>query len=220
MIRCCVICKGAVYANCAACGVLPPACRTGRQDETYKIMISATQIRVGQILQIDGDLFRVLKVQHITPGKGNAVVQTELRNLKTKSKNNKRFRSVETVEQAEITSRTMNFLYQEGSIYHFMDPNTYEQVELSADILEEAIPFLKSEAALTVSSHEGMPVSVTLPVKMTFSVVLCDPPSKGIAGAFKDARLDNAMTVKVPLFIKTGDLIVIDTQSREYVEKK
>lgn len=183
-------------------------------------MISATQIRVGQILEIDGELFRVLKVQHITPGKGNAVVQTELRNLKTGSKNNKRFRSVETIEQAEITSRTMNFLYQEGSIYHFMDPNTYEQVELSADILEEAIPFLKAETALTVSSHEGIPVSVTLPVKMTFSVIECDPPSRGIAGTFKDARLDNDMTVKVPLFIKAGDLIVIDTEAREYVEKQ
>lgn len=182
-------------------------------------MISATQIRVGQILKINNTLFRVLKVQHITPGKGNAVVQTELRNLKTKNKDNMRFRSAETVEQADVTTQNVNFLYQEDTLYHFMDPVTFEQMEISKDVLEDILAYLTPETSLTVSSYEGTAVSVTLPPKLTFEVVECDPPTKGMAGAAKSARLSNDMTVKVPLFIKTGDRIVVDTESGDYLEK-
>lgn len=182
-------------------------------------MISATQIRVGQILKINNTLFRVLKVQHITPGKGNAVVQTELRNLKTKNKDNMRFRSAETVEQADVTTQNVNFLYQEDTLYHFMDPATFEQMEISKDVLEDILVYLTPETTLTVSSYEGTAVSVTLPPKLTFEVVECDPPTKGMAGATKMARLSNTMTVKVPLFIKTGDQIVVDTASGDYLEK-
>lgn len=182
-------------------------------------MISATQIRVGNILKMDKELFSVLKIHHVTPGKGNAVVQTELRNLKTKTKISKRFRSTETVEQAEVTIRKMSYLYQDGDIFYFMDPNTFEQVEISADVLEGAVAFLQPEISLAVSSYEGIPVSVSLPIKMAFNVLECDPPVKGMAGAFKNARLSNDMTVKVPLFIKIGDSVVIDTESQAYVEK-
>jgi len=148
-----------------------------------------------------------------------AVIQTELRNLKTKNKDNVRFRSSETVEQANLSIRNVNYLYQDGTTYHFMDPLTFEQIEISEDVLEDAVKFLVPEASLTVSSYEGASVSVSLPQKMNFEVVECNPPSKGAAGAFKDARLSNDMTVKVPLFIKTGDLIVINTASGDYVEK-
>ena len=182
-------------------------------------MISATQIRVGQILKINNNLCRVLKVTHITPGKGNAVIQTELRNLKTKNKDNIRFRSTETVEPAFVTTRNVNFLYQDGSTFHFMDPANYEQIEISEEVLEDVTRYLAPETSLTVSSFEGTPVSVTLPPKMTFEVAECDPPSKGIAGSLKEARLINDLRVKVPLFIKPGDLIVINSESGDYVEK-
>ncbi|MDO8520140.1 MAG: elongation factor P [Deltaproteobacteria bacterium] len=182
-------------------------------------MITATQIRVGHILKIDQELMCVLKVHHVTPGKGNAVVQTDLRSLKTKTKTNKRFRSTETVDLADVTSRKMNFLYQDGEIYHFMDPNTFEQVEIQANVLDEAVRFLHPEMSLTVSSYEGMPVSVTLPSKISFTVAECDPPSKGIAGSQKNARLSNNMTIQVPLFIKAGDAVTIDTETGDYLEK-
>lgn len=182
-------------------------------------MITATQIRVGHILKIDNVIFRVLKVQHITPGKGNAQVQADIRNLKTGIKNNIRFRSVESVDKVETEEREMTFLYQEGAIYHFMDPTTYEQFELSATLLEEAIRYLKPEAKLTIMSCEGNPVSVSLPKRVSFSVVACDPASKGMAGAMKEAKVDNDAVFKVPLFIKPGDLIVIDTETGEYLEK-
>jgi len=182
-------------------------------------MINATQIRIGQILLIDGNLCKVLKVQHITPGKGNAVIQTELRNLKTKNKDNIRFRSTETVELANVAIRNMNYLYQEGSSYHFMDPLTFEQAEMQEDVLRDILPYLVPDTSLIVSSYEGNPVSVTLPLKMTFEVTTCDPPSKGVAGSFKDATLSNGLVVKVPLFIKQGDSIVVSTENGEYMEK-
>lgn len=182
-------------------------------------MINATQIRVGQILLIEGQLCKVLKVQHITPGKGNAVIQTELRNLKTRNKENIRFRSTETVELANVATRNMNFLYQEGSSYHFMDPQTFEQAEMQEDVLRDILPYLVADTSLMISSYEGNPVSVTLPLKMSFEVSSCDPPSKGVAGSFKDATLSNGLIVKVPLFIKQGDVIVVDTDTGEYMEK-
>lgn len=182
-------------------------------------MIPATQIRAGNILKFEGDLCRVLKIQHVTPGKGNAVVQTELRNLRTGTKINNRFRSTETVEKVEVFDRKMQFLYKEGKIYHFMDPENYEQLELQEEVLEEAIPFLKPEAVITVSLYEGKPMGITLPSRVTLQVSRCDPPIKGKQGATKEAVLENGNTVKVPLFIKEGDSIVIDTESNSYAEK-
>jgi elongation factor P len=182
-------------------------------------MINATQIRVGYIIKFNGDLCRVLKVQHVTPGKGNAVVQTDLRNLRTGIKINNRFRSTETVEQVEVAIRKMQHLYQEGKIFHFMDTETYEQLEIPEEVLADAIPFLKPEAVLSVSLYEGKPVGIALPTRVTLKITRCDPPSKGIAGATKDALLENGLTVRVPLFIKEGDPIVVDTESLDYLEK-
>lgn len=184
-----------------------------------RAMMTATQIRVGHILKIDGVLYRVLKSQHITPGKGNAQVQADIRNLKTGIKSNVRFRSVESVEKVDTDERPLNFLYQEGSLFHFMDPKNYEQFEIPQDLLEEALPYLKPEAQVTLMSCEGKPVSVTLPQRMSFAVVECDPASKGMAGAFKDAKVDNDSVFKVPLFIKPGDVVVINTETGDYIEK-
>jgi len=182
-------------------------------------MITATQIRPGQFLKLENELYSVLKIQHITPGKGNAVVQTELRNLRTGIKINQRFRSTETVEEIELQMCKMNFLYQEGTIYHFMNPDSYEQVELPESLLTETLPYLKPEASITLHRYEGRPVSVSLAARITFEVKLCDPPTKGFAGATKDATLENGLIVKVPLFIKEGDRIVVETATKTYLEK-
>lgn len=182
-------------------------------------MITATQIRVGNILKIDNILYRVLKVQHITPGKGNAQVQADIRNLKNGIKTNVRFRSVESVEKVDTEERELNFLYQDGPTFHFMDPKTYEQFELSQALIEDAVPYLKPESKIVLLSCEGAPVSMSLPLRMSFTVVECDPASKGIAGAFKDAKVDNDSVFKVPLFIKPGDVVVIDTETGDYLEK-
>ncbi len=182
-------------------------------------MINATQIRVGNILKIEGALYRVLKVNHVTPGKGNAQIQTDVRNLKTGIKHNMRFRSVEAVEEVELEARNINFLYQEGSVYHFMDPNSYEQFELPKTFLEDALRFLKADVQIMLLSDEGEFVSFNLPKRVNFTVTECDPPSKGIAGSQKEAKVENEAIFKVPLFIKPGDVVVIDTETGEYVEK-
>lgn len=182
-------------------------------------MINATQIRSGLFLKIENELFSVMKVQHVTPGKGNAVVQTELRNLRTGVKINQRFRSTETVEEIELTARKMNFLYQDGEHYHFMDPETFEQIELSQSLLGDAVKFLKPEAQITIHRHEDRPVSVSLAARISFEVKQCDPPTKGFAGSTKDAVLENGNVVKVPLFIKVGDVVVVDTENNSYLEK-
>lgn len=182
-------------------------------------MITATQIRAGNILKYNNELFRVLKVQHVTPGKGNAVVQTEMRNIETGIKINQRFRSTENVEKAEVFDRKVQFLYEDGEIFHFMDPENYEQLEIKKDVLEEALPFIKPEALLTVSLFEGRPVGISLPPRVSLKVTQCDPASKGKAGASKEAVMENGNVVRVPLFIKEGDEIVVDTESNTYAEK-
>jgi elongation factor P len=182
-------------------------------------MISATQVRVGNVLKIEGTLFRVLKVVHITPGKGNAQVQSDIRNLKTGIKTNIRWRSSESVDKVDTEEQEMNFLYQDGAIFHFMDPKTYEQFELTETLLDEAIRYLKPEAKITVMSCEGIPVSVSLPQRLNYTVTECDPAVKGMAGALKDAKVDNGASFKVPLFIRPGDIVVIDTETGDYIEK-
>jgi elongation factor P len=182
-------------------------------------MISATQIRIGQILKIEDALFRVLKVQHITPGKGNAQIQADLRNIRTGIKTNMRFRSVESVELVEAESRKVTFLYQDGTVYHFMDPENYEQFEFPESFLEDVLRYLQPEAIVTLLSCAGESINVSLPQRMSFTVATCDPAAKGIAGTTKDAVMENGSVFKVPLFIKVGDIVVIDTETSDYFEK-
>lgn len=182
-------------------------------------MINATQIRAGNILKIEGVIYRVLKVDHITPGKGNAQVQADMRNLKTGIKMNMRFRSVEAVEKVDTAETLMTFLYQDGPIYHFMNPETYAQQELPVERLEDMLPYLRPEAKIIMLLCEGEPISIRLPPKMPFTVIECDPPTKGMAGGLKDAKVDTDAVFKVPLFIKPGDTIIIETETGNYVEK-
>lgn len=182
-------------------------------------MISATQIRAGYILKIDNTIYRVLKIMHLTPGKGNAQVQADLRNLKTGIKVNMRFRPMDAVERVVTDERAMSFLYKDGTIYHFMDVATYEQTELHEEQIEDMIPYLKPEAHILMLSCEGEPISIRLPDKMSFTVISCDPPSKGGAGNLKDATVETGAAFKVPMFIKPGDVIVINTETGDYLEK-
>ena len=182
-------------------------------------MIKATQIRVGNILKIEGALYRVLKVHHITPGKGNAQIQSDVRNLKTGIKHNMRFASTESVEQIELDAKDINFLYQDGETYHFMDPKTFEQFELDKTFLEDLLPYLKPDLKIMLLSHDGANLSYNLPNRVSLTVEECDPPSKGIPNSQKDAKMENGFVFKVPLFIKPGDLVVIDTETGDYVEK-
>ncbi len=182
-------------------------------------MINATQIKTGYILKLDNTIYRVLKVVHLTPGKGNAQMQVDLRNLKTGIKNNMRFRPMDMLEKVDTDEREMTFLYQDGTVYHFMDAVTFEQTELHEEQIEDMLPYLKPEAKILMLTCEGKAISIRLPDKMSFTVVSCEPPSKGSSGNVKDATVETNAVFKVPMFIKPGDVVVIDTETGAYIEK-
>ncbi len=182
-------------------------------------MIIATQIRVGNILKIDNTLYRVLKTMHITPGKGNAQIQIDARNVRTGIKNNMRFRPSESIELVDSDSTEITFLYHDGDVYHFMDPKTYEQFEFPESFVEDVLRYLKPEATVMLLSCGGEKISISLPTRMSFTVEECTPAERGSAGALKDAKMDNGSVFKVPLFIKQGDVVVIDTETGDYFEK-
>ncbi len=184
-------------------------------------MITATQIRVRDILLLDGQLMSVLKVDHITPGKGNAVVQTDLRNVRTGIKTNRRFRSTEGVEKAYLTSREMQYLYSDGDHYIFMDTANYEQIGLSKDALGDGVNYLKENAPVTVTFYEQDPIGVELPGRVTFKIVECDPPMKTATktAISKPAKLENGLVVKVPSYLGVGQEVVVDTTTGNYLER-
>lgn len=184
-------------------------------------MITATQIRTRDVLVLDGALYSVLKVDHITPGKGNAVVQTELRNIETGTKTNRRFRSVESVEKAHLSQRNMQYLYKDNDGYVFMDSETYDQIHFNADAMGGQVYYLQENVPVSVTFYEDRPIGVELPARMVFQIVECEPPMKTAtkSAVNKPAKLDNGLTVKVPGYLDVGQKIVVDTTTNTYLER-
>ncbi|MDO8644353.1 MAG: elongation factor P [bacterium] len=184
-------------------------------------MIQATKIRPGMIIIFNDELHRVMKITHITQGNKRGKVQTDLRNLKSGIKIENRFRSEDSVEQAVLDCKEMEYLYQEGEAYHFMDTETYEQVQLSKDILGEGTCFLEPNIKIKVDLWDGNPIGIELPGEFVLEVLECDPPLRGAtaSASYKPAQLSNGLTVKVPPFINRGDKIKVDTSSLEYIER-
>lgn len=184
-------------------------------------MMTATQIRVRDVLVLDGELYTVLKVDHITPGKGNAVVQTDLRSVATGLKTNRRFRSVEAVERAQLSTAEMQYLYKDGNDYVFMDSATYEQVHLPADLLGDRVYYLKENTPIAVTFYDDKPIGLQLPAKMICEVVECEPYIKTAtkSAITKPATLDNGLTIKVPGYLEAGQKVWVDTETNEYIER-
>jgi len=185
------------------------------------MQINAPSIRQGMILEVDGSLWRVMKTQHVTPGKGVACMQVEMRNIETGNKTNKRFNSTERVVRVTLTQRAMQFLYEDGGTYHFMDMETYEQMALGEDIMEQAKPYLLPETEVTVEMHGERPLNVTLPQSVVLTVVECDASIKGqtATGSYKPATLETGASVMVPPYLEAGTKIKVNTESGEYVER-
>lgn len=183
--------------------------------------ISATQIRKGMTLQIDGELYRVHDFTHVTPGKGQAVMQTRLRNLRTGALVEKRFRSAESVDNIHLEQRPMQYLYKEGALYTFMDLETYEQVHLTPEAIEEALPYLVENLELEVEFHEDEPIGLELPQTVDLEVVETEPALKGAtaSSSTKPAKTQTGLTVQVPPFIEEGETIRVDTSTGEYLER-
>lgn len=185
------------------------------------MLILATQIRQGQILVIDGALHRVLSMTHITPGNWRAIIHVKMRNLKTGIAWEKRFSSDDKVEKAELETHQMQYLYSDNSGHCFMNLETYEQIYLSDEILQDALNYITPDTIVDVQFYEGNPVAIELPSTVVLEVVETEPYLKGATAtaSFKPAKLSTGIIVQVPQFIEVGDKIKVDTREGKYIER-
>lgn len=184
--------------------------------------ISGNAIRPGMVIEHQGRLWRAVKIMHTQPGKGGAYLQVELRDIRDGTKLNERFRSAETVERVRLDQKSFQYLYQDGTMYTFMDTQTYEQVSISADLIgEDQVIFLKENMNVTIEFHEDSPVTVQLPDHVVLTVVEADAVVKGqtASSSYKPAVCDNGSRVMVPPFIEAGTRIVVSTADGTYVER-
>ena len=183
--------------------------------------INASEIRVGMLLEYKNDLWQVLKTQHVKPGKGGAFAQVEMKSINRNTKLNERFRSSETIEKASLEETNFNFLYQDEEKYFFMDPKSFEQIELKKEIVGEKGKLLTENLTVSVSFYNETPISVDLPNQVTCKIETTDVALKGqtVSSSYKPATLDNGLNIQVPPFIETGDSVVIDTRNLEYIKK-
>ena len=183
--------------------------------------INGNEIRPGNILEHDGGLWSAVKVDHVKPGKGGAFAQVELRNLRNGSKLNERFRSADKVERVRLEQKDQQFLYEDSGNLVFMDQESFEQIELPAEILGERRPFLQDGMTVQVEYYEDEALSAQLPQKVTCTVSETEPVVKGqtAANSFKPAILDNGVRVMIPPFVGEGEAIVVNTETMEYVER-
>ena len=184
-------------------------------------MIQATQLKKGMCIKHDNDLYRIVEATHKTPGNLRGMVQARIRNLKTGSISDHRFRSVDMVERAILDETEMEYLYQEGDMYHFMNNETFEQVGLSDEILGEAVRYLIPNIKLNIEFYEDRPVGIELPLTVVMKVVETEPAIKGasVSNVGKPAKMETGLIVQVPAFISEGDVIRIDTATGSYIER-
>ena len=183
--------------------------------------INATEIRVGMILEYKNDLWEVLKTQHVKPGKGGAFAQIEMKSLNKNTKLNERFRSSETVEKATLEETKFNFLYEDDTDYYFMNPKTFDQISIKKNIVGEKGRMLTENLEVSINFYNENPLSVDLPNQITSKVETTDATLKGqtVSSSYKPATLDNGINIQVPPFIESGDEIIVDTRTIEYVKK-
>ena len=183
--------------------------------------INAGEIRVGMLLEYKNDLWQVLKTQHVKPGKGGAFAQVEMKSLNKNTKLNERFRSSETVEKASLEETTFNYLYSDEANYFFMDPKTFEQIEIKKETVGDKGKLLTENLQVSVSFYNEKPLSIELPNQVQCTIETTDVALKGqtVSSSYKPATLDNGLNIQVPPFIEAGDEIVVDTRNLEYIKK-
>jgi elongation factor P len=184
-------------------------------------MISTNDMRPGQTLELDGNLFTIVNYQHVKPGKGQAFVKTKLKNVKSGAVVDRTFRADEKVNLAVLDKREMQFLYEDDNGLVFMDNETYEQTHVDPALLGDARKFLKDGTVCMVPVHEGIPIGAEMPIAMELAITETEPGAKGdrVSGALKPATVETGAIVQVPLFVELGDRIKVDTRSGEYMSR-
>lgn len=183
--------------------------------------VSGNSLRPGMIIEHEARLWVVVKTQHTQPGKGGAYMQAELKDVRSGTKKNERFRASEDVTRVRLEEKPYQFLYANGDAYTFMDQQTFDQIELSADFIGDQVDFLKDGMDVTVSFHEDSALGISLPDTVVLEVVEADPVVKGqtAAASYKPAILENGMRIMVPPHIETGTRVVVNTADRTYSER-
>ncbi len=183
--------------------------------------INANEIKPGMLIEHKGDLWEVLKTQHVKPGKGGAFNQVEMKSINKNTKLNERFRSNDTIEKASIDEVKYTYLYNDNDNYYFMDNKTFEQINVNRSILGEKGNFLSENLEVNVSIYNEKPISIQLPNQINSKVAKTDATLKGqtVSSSYKPAELENGIKLQVPPFIESGDVIVVDTRTIEYVRK-
>ena len=181
----------------------------------------ASEIRVGMLIEYKNDLWQVLKTQHVKPGKGGAFAQVEMKSVNKNTKLNERFRSSESVEKASLDETKFNFLYGDEADYHFMNPKSYEQINIKKEIIGEKGKMLTENLEVSISFYNEKPLTVELPNQVTCTISTTDVALKGqtVSSSYKPATLDNGINIQVPPFIESGDKIIVDTRTIEYIKK-
>ena len=183
--------------------------------------INATEIRVGMIIEHKDDLWEVLKTNHVKPGKGGAFAQVEMKSINKNTKLNERFRSSETVEKASLEETKYNYIYEDDKNYFFIEPKSFEQIEIKKDIVGEKGKLLVENLEVKISFYNDAPISVELPNQVNCRIKTTDVALKGqtVSSSYKPATLENGLNIQVPPFIESGDEIVLDTRNLEYIKK-
>jgi elongation factor P len=184
-------------------------------------LMKANNLRRGMIVKFEGDLWRVFDVEHQTPGNLRARVQTKLKNLRNGAMKDYRFRSEDDVEKAHMEQKQMQFLYRDGSDFHFMDTDSYEQIHMTDEALGDAVNYLIAETFITVDLYEGNPVGIELPTTVELKIIETTPEVKGATASAqrKPATLETGLVVQVPSFVKEGEVIRITTEDGQYLER-
>jgi len=184
-------------------------------------MIDVNQLRKGTTFTLDGELFKVIDFQHHKPGRGKAVIRTKIRNLRSGTTIDKNFISGDRVEDIRIDRIAVQYLYNDGTFYYFMNNDTYEQIPLSAAVLGDSIKYLIDNMELSISAFEGEPIDIELPLNVDLKVVDAPMAIAGdtATGVTKEVTLESGLKINVPLFVKEGDTVRVDTRTDEYLTR-
>ncbi|WP_374574276.1 elongation factor P [Phenylobacterium sp.] len=183
--------------------------------------VAASSLRKGSVVDMDGKLYVVLSAQNIHPGKGTPVTQLDMRRISDGVKVSERYRTTEQVERAFVDDRDYNFLYQDGEGYHFMNPENYDQVVVPEDVVGDMAVWLQDGMTVQLSTHEGVPIAMELPARVSFEITDTEPVVKGqtASSSYKPATLSNGQRIMVPPYITAGTKVVILTEDGSYVER-
>jgi len=184
-------------------------------------MATTADFRNGMAIEVENEPYNIVEFLHVKPGKGQAFVRTKLKNIKTGAVLNKTFKAGEKVNEIKLERIPAEYLYNESDVYYFMNKSSYEHIPLNKSSIEDAVPFLKENLVVNILSADDSPVGIDLPTFVNLKVIETEPGVKGdtVTAATKPAKLETGTTIKVPLFISVGDVVKIDTRTKNYIER-